>query len=93
MNDPYAREPSSTFYSIEKFQYQKTFNERSYLRFLTYMEYSNWFFTGFLSAQLPFAMYPLIRFTSDRRVMGVFANGPAMRGSAWISLVNTGRRS
>lgn len=36
-----------------------------------------------LSFQLPFAMWPLIRFTSDRSLMGGFANGRAMRGLAW----------
>jgi len=37
-----------------------------------------------LTAQLPFALYPLIRFTGDRRLMGEFANGPALRLCAWI---------
>ncbi|MBV8654248.1 MAG: Nramp family divalent metal transporter [Alphaproteobacteria bacterium] len=36
-----------------------------------------------LSAQLPFAMYPLIRFTSSKRMMGPFANSMAMTVSAW----------
>ena len=36
-----------------------------------------------LSFQLPFAMWPLIRFTSDRALMGGFANGRAVRGLAW----------
>jgi manganese transport protein len=36
-----------------------------------------------LSFQLPFAIWPLIRFTSDRRLMGVFANGPGMKLAAW----------
>ncbi|MBD8679592.1 Nramp family divalent metal transporter [Sphingomonas sp. CFBP 13720] len=37
-----------------------------------------------LSLQLPFAVYPLVRFTGDRAKMGMFANGPLLAGSAWI---------
>jgi manganese transport protein len=36
-----------------------------------------------LTVQLPFALWPLIRFTSDRALMGVFANGPLMKVIAW----------
>jgi manganese transport protein len=36
-----------------------------------------------LSLQLPFALYPLIRFTSDKRLMDGFASGPVLRASAW----------
>jgi manganese transport protein len=36
-----------------------------------------------LSAQLPFAIYPLIRFTSDRRLMGRFANPIGLQLLAW----------
>jgi len=36
-----------------------------------------------LSLQLPFAIWPLIRFTSDRGVMGVYANGPLVKIAAW----------
>ena len=36
-----------------------------------------------LSFQLPFAMWPLIRFTSSRALMGAFANGPAIKLAAW----------
>ncbi|MFT4171839.1 MAG: Nramp family divalent metal transporter [Rhodocyclaceae bacterium] len=36
-----------------------------------------------LSFQLPFALYPLVRFTSDRALMGVFANGLVMKLVAW----------
>ena len=36
-----------------------------------------------LSFQLPFAMWPLIRFTSDRALMGSFANGALVRFTAW----------
>jgi len=39
-----------------------------------------------LSLQLPFAIWPLIRFTSDRRLMGGFASGPAVRTAAWALL-------
>ncbi len=36
-----------------------------------------------LSLQLPFALYPLIRMTGDRSLMGPFANGWVTRGAAW----------
>lgn len=36
-----------------------------------------------LSFQLPFAMWPLIRFTSDSQRMGQFANGLLLKGGAW----------
>jgi manganese transport protein len=36
-----------------------------------------------LSLQLPFAIYPLIRFTSDRTIMGGHANGVVVRLVAW----------
>ena len=36
-----------------------------------------------LSLQLPFALYPLIRFTGDKRLMGVFANGATTKLVAW----------
>lgn len=36
-----------------------------------------------LSFQLPFAIWPLIRFTSERRLMGPFANGMALKVVAW----------
>jgi manganese transport protein len=36
-----------------------------------------------LSFQLPFAVWPLIQFTSKRTLMGRFANGPVMKASAW----------
>jgi hypothetical protein len=48
------RDGSYNGYSITKLQYQKSFNDHSYLRFLTYGEYSDWFITGPTSAQLPF---------------------------------------
>lgn len=37
-----------------------------------------------LSFQLPFAMWPLIRFTGDRTVMGGFASGGLMKAAAWL---------
>jgi manganese transport protein len=37
-----------------------------------------------LTVQLPFAIWPLIRFTSNRQLMGVFASGPILAGVAWI---------
>ncbi len=36
-----------------------------------------------LSAQLPFAIFPLLRFTDDKALMGVFANGLVTRIVAW----------
>ena len=36
-----------------------------------------------LSFQLPFAIWPLIRFTSSRALMGTFANGPVLKLVAW----------
>jgi manganese transport protein len=40
-----------------------------------------------LSLQLPFAMYPLIRFTDDRALMGLFANTRLVSLSAWFLFV------
>jgi len=40
-----------------------------------------------LSLQLPFAMYPLIRFTDDRRLMGAFVNSRLVSYSAWFLFV------
>jgi manganese transport protein len=37
-----------------------------------------------LSLQLPFAMYPLLRFTSDKKLMGRFANTPLAALSGWL---------
>ncbi|PCD01708.1 divalent metal cation transporter [Sphingomonas spermidinifaciens] len=36
-----------------------------------------------LSLQLPFAVWPLVRFTSDRKLMGGFVNGPVLKVVAW----------
>ena len=36
-----------------------------------------------LSLQLPFAIWPLIRFTSSRELMGSFANGPWLKWGVW----------
>ncbi len=40
-----------------------------------------------LSFQLPFAIWPLIRLTSDPKVMGRHANGYLTKGAAWSLLV------
>ena len=40
-----------------------------------------------LSLQLPFALWPLIRFTSDRALMGEFANRWPTRALAWLLFV------
>ena len=37
-----------------------------------------------LSFQLPFAIYPLIRFAQDRKLMGAFKIGPVLGTVAWI---------
>ncbi len=37
-----------------------------------------------LSMQLPFAIIPLVHFTSDRKRMGAFANRPWVQALAWI---------
>ncbi len=36
-----------------------------------------------LSLQLPFAIWPLVRLTSDPAMMGRFANGPWLKSAAW----------
>ena len=36
-----------------------------------------------LSLQLPFAIWPLVRLTSDPVLMGRFANGPGLKSIAW----------
>ena len=36
-----------------------------------------------LSLQLPFAVVPLVKFTSDRKLMGDFANGSWLKIAAW----------
>jgi manganese transport protein len=43
--------------------------------------------------QLSFAVFPLVMFTNDKRKMGEFVNGPAMKVLSWtvavgIALVN-----
>jgi manganese transport protein len=37
-----------------------------------------------LSMQLPFAVVPLVQFTSDRRLMGGFANPTWLKWTAWV---------
>src|SRR5689334_7628590 len=37
-----------------------------------------------LSLQLPFAVIPLVKFTTSRRKMGEFANGPAVAIISWL---------
>jgi manganese transport protein len=36
-----------------------------------------------LSLQLPFALWPLIRFTSDPQLMGPFVNSRLVKTAAW----------
>lgn len=40
-----------------------------------------------LSLQLPFAVFPLVRLTNDRKKMGAFANSRAVKGLAWIAAI------
>ena len=40
-----------------------------------------------LSLQLPFAVFPLVMFTSDRAKMGSFANPPWVKVLAWAVAV------
>ena len=40
-----------------------------------------------LSLQLPFAILPLIKFTSDRKLMGIFANGLKTKVISWSVFV------
>ena len=40
-----------------------------------------------LSLQLPFALYPLIRMTGDKRLMGPFVNSVPTRLLAWSLFV------
>jgi len=40
-----------------------------------------------LSMQLPFAVFPLVSFTGDRRKMGAFVAPPWMRALAWVVAV------
>jgi manganese transport protein len=42
------------------------------------------FSQAILSFQLPFAIIPLVQFTSDRRRMGEFANPVWLKGLAWL---------
>ncbi len=41
-----------------------------------------------LSLQLPFALYPLIRFTDSKVLMGEFANNILMKSASWILLAS-----
>lgn len=38
-----------------------------------------------LSLQLPFAVFPLVVITGDRKIMGEFANSPMIKGLAWVA--------
>jgi len=40
-----------------------------------------------LSLQLPFAMFPLLSFTSSRKLMGEFVSGPLTTGIGWLLFV------
>lgn len=48
------RDGSFNGYSIEKLQYQKNFNDHSFLRLVGFGEYTDWFITGPNSADLTF---------------------------------------
>lgn len=40
-----------------------------------------------LALQLPFAMFPLLHFTSSRRRMGTWKNGPFLLAAGWSSAI------
>jgi manganese transport protein len=40
-----------------------------------------------LALQLPFAMFPLLHFTSSRRRMGRWKNGPLLLAAGWASAI------
>src|SRR5256886_10782668 len=40
-----------------------------------------------LAVQLPFAMFPLLHFTSSRKRMGAWKNGPFLLVPAWTSAI------
>ena len=47
-----------------------------------------------LSLQLPFAVFPLVIFTSDRRLMGEFVNPPWLKWTGWtIAIIIAGLNS
>ena len=52
--NPNLRDSSSNAFAIEKLQYQHNINNNSYLRFVGYGEYTNWFIFGGNAAQLTF---------------------------------------
>lgn len=52
--NPDERDTSSNAFAIEKLQYQRNINNNSYLRFVGFGEYTNWFIFGGNAAQLTF---------------------------------------
>ena len=40
-----------------------------------------------LALQLPFAMFPLLHFTSSRKRMGKWRNGPFLLAAGWVSAI------
>jgi len=40
-----------------------------------------------LALQLPFAMFPLLQFTSSRKRMGSWKNGPFLLAAGWGSAI------
>ncbi|HTU82692.1 MAG TPA: TonB-dependent receptor [Candidatus Acidoferrales bacterium] len=52
------RDGNDNDYAVGKLAYQKNFNSNSYLRFLVYSEYSDWFINGPDSAQLYYGSDP-----------------------------------
>jgi hypothetical protein len=55
---PNDRDGNYNGFSIEKLQYQKNFNDSSYLRLIGYGEYSAWLINGPNSALIPFGATP-----------------------------------
>lgn len=71
------RDGGSNDYSIEKFQYQRNINDRSYLRAIGYSEYTNWFLNGPNSANQTFGAT-----LADYEVIGNFFGGSLIYSNA-----------
>jgi hypothetical protein len=71
------RDGGSNGYSIEKLQYQRNINDRSYLRAIGYSEYTNWFLNGPNSANQLFGAT-----LADYEVIGEFFGGSLIYSNA-----------
>jgi len=70
------RDGGSNDYAIEKFQYQRSINDRSYLRAIGYSEYTDWFLNGPNSANQTFGAT-----LADYEVTGHFYGGSLIYSS------------